>query len=106
MLTDNFWTKAMERYPNHSARIQRGRTILQEHLKNPRGGLITPVVAFGGWTFTVKSQTAHRAYNVTAEGCTCPDWRKSHRCKHFVAASVLAQLMGAKMAQLSPQLPL
>jgi hypothetical protein len=95
----SFWDLACQRYPQHAARIRKGRELLALHLADPRAGVIVARTVGSGLTFQVRSQTNARGrYQVSHEGCTCPDWPASHRCKHFVAVSVLAQVMGAQLA--------
>lgn len=95
----SFWAEAERRYPRHAARIRKGRELLAAHLADPRAGVIVAHCEVTGLSFRVRSQSNERGcYQVNHEGCTCPDWPRSHRCKHFVAASVLAQVMGAQLA--------
>ena len=94
-----FWSAAARRYPQHAARIERGRDLLAAHLADPRAGIIVARCEVTGLSFRVRSQSNERGeYRVDRQGCTCPDWPASHRCKHFVAVSVLAQVMGAQLA--------
>lgn len=94
-----FWAQAESRYPQHAARIRRGRELLAAHLADPRAGVIVARAELRGLSFRVRSQSNGRGvYHVDGQGCTCPDWPASHRCKHFVAVSVLAQVMGARLA--------
>lgn len=100
MTGDNsFWSAAERRYPRHAARIRKGRDLLAAHLADPRAGIIVARYEVTGLSFRVRSQSNGRgSYLVNHEGCTCPDWPSSHRCKHFIAVSVLAQVMGAQLA--------
>jgi len=94
-----FWAQAIRRYPEQAARIRKGRELLAAHLADPRAGVIVARTEIKGLSFRVKSQSNKRgSYRVDGQGCTCPDWPTSHRCKHFVAVSVLAQVMGAQLA--------
>lgn len=94
-----FWAAAIERYPKDATRIQRGRDILERHLQDPQAGIIVARTEHDGFSFRVRSQHNPRgAYVINHAGCTCPDWPTSHRCKHFVAVTVLARLMGVPLA--------
>jgi uncharacterized Zn finger protein len=95
----SFWDLACQRYPSHAARIRRGRDLLAAHLADVRAGVIVARVEGDKLSFRVRSQSNGRGeYRVDGQGCTCPDWPASHRCKHFVAVSVLAQVIGARLA--------
>jgi hypothetical protein len=94
-----FWAEAQRRYPQHAARIRKGRELLALHLADPRAGVIVARTEGDGLVFRVRSQSNGRGvYRVDGQGCTCPDWPASHRCKHFVAVAVLAQVIGARLA--------
>ena len=96
-MTTQMWLDAEARYPGHVARIRRARAILEAHLRDPRAGIIRARIgADGDVSFTVRSQSNPRGeYVVDAQGCVCPDWPKSERCKHYIAVSVLRALLGA-----------
>jgi len=96
-MTEGMWQEAERKYPQHVARIQRGRAILETHLADPRRGIIRArLSADGELSFQIQSQSNPRgAYIVDRAGCTCPDFPRSGRCKHFIAVSVLRALLGA-----------
>ncbi len=108
MITDyKFWQKAMTLYPRHRSRIERGRSLLQQHLNHPLAGIIKGIPTPTGLMFAVQSRSKRNLYyTVTTDGCTCPDWSHSHRCKHYIAATVLARMAGAELAQSQLALPL
>lgn len=97
-----YWTRIEDKYKEKPAalrRIEKGRTLLYNHLQDPQAGLITLVTATNGAYFRVKPSVNARAtarYIVDAGGCDCPDWPHQvngnglGRCKHEVAARTLA----------------
>lgn len=94
----DMWTQAQQRYPAHAARIARGRALLEQHLQQPRRRLITARLCVNQLSFTVQSQSNPRGrYTVDQQGCTCPDWPTTHRCKHFVAVSTLCALIRVRL---------
>ncbi|HEY4690005.1 MAG TPA: hypothetical protein VIK33_11890 [Anaerolineae bacterium] len=90
----NLWANARKRYPQHAARIDRAQAILHNHFDDPARRLIMVLAGPDGLTLRVKSQAGQHGYHVTARGCTCPDWPRSHRCKHYIAGAVFSKLLG------------
>lgn len=92
------WSSAHKRYPQHSKRIERGRAIFEQHLQQPRARIITARLGVDHLSFVVRSQSNPRSsYTVDRAGCTCPDWPRTHRCKHFIAVAALCALLRIKL---------